>query len=732
MPRILYIAPNSDGGQGDSLRLTDAGFDVVHERTAAAATERLAAGGVDLIVAQSTLADADLSEMLWASQTCSPIPPLVRICAAGATRRYPVDTTAADLLETIAGIIGDRFPGPRTTADEPHIDLASALELAEVGTCEWDVGADHVRLTPAAGELLGCPGRSIVSLQELSALVHPDDLRHSALHLGRLVQQGGDPELELRTVMPDGRHRWLQCRCLVHGVPNSLARHVSAVILDRTMEKRNAQQRESSLRLLEAAERIGNIGSWRWDLTTNEATWSPELYRICGRDPSLGPVDLHEYTQHVHPEDRKRLAQALASSVSEGSYEAEYRLNRFDDGSERTFLARGEVQYDAHGKPSHHLGAIIDISQIRQVQRLEAIGTMAAGIAHDFNNSLTVILWAAHLLGRPVANRLPGMSPEHLAQMIVDAAKGASQKVDQLRQFYRAHEEEDEMPPVDLMEVAQEAIGLTRPRWLEQAQAAGITLQVKADLEPVTPIKGLAHELREAVTNLILNAADAMSSSGTIVIATRARSDQLLLTVSDTGDGMSEETRMRCLDAFYTTKGEHGTGLGLAMVQSTMRRHGGCLEIESQPHVGTTISLIFPNRLPTAESPVPSTTEPVSGIRILMVDDEPEVLGLFIELLQLDGHHVDGVEDGASALDRLTTATYDLVFVDRAMPVMSGDQLAAAIHERYPELPIIMLTGFGKLMNSHEQTLRGVTHILAKPIQLNDLRQAIAQVIGHS
>jgi len=232
---------------------------------------------------------------------------------------------------------------------------------------------------------------------------------------------------------------------------------------------------------------------------------------------------------------------------------------------------------------------------LARTQRLSVVGTMASGIAHDFNNALTLIMGSGEiLLSDAERERLTKENAIPLLNDILTAARDASTLVRELRKFSRSDETGEVHQPVDLNAVLEQSVSLTKPKWDTQASQAGCRIQVVSDLQKIPVILGDAARLRDAVTNLIFNAVDAMPKGGTLTLRTRAEGKCVLLEVSDTGSGMPEEVRRRCFEPFFTTKGQNGTGLGLAMVHGIAQHHLGTIDIASVPGKGTTFALRLP------------------------------------------------------------------------------------------------------------------------------------------
>jgi signal transduction histidine kinase/ActR/RegA family two-component response regulator len=366
--------------------------------------------------------------------------------------------------------------------------------------------------------------------------------------------------------------------------------------------------------------------------------------------------------------------------------------------------------------------------QLVQQERMQAMGQMASGVAHDFNNALSPILGSAELLLE---------SPEMLddreelidsLQTIRTSALDAANVVRRLRGFYRGGQAEEDVESINVNEVIESSINLTRPHWRVQAQAEGRAIDIDTALAEVPTVSINESELREVLTNMIMNAADPMPDGGTITFNTRPEGEMVAIEVSDTGDGMTEEVRQRCLDPFFTTKGERGTGLGLAMVYGIIQRSHGTIDVASELGKGTTFTIRLPSETHVStESELSQDTEPSSSLRILAVDDDSATLRSLGRMLRALGHSVELAASGGEGLEKFREEKYDLVVTDRAMPDMNGDQLADAIKEITSHQPVIMLTGLGNMMGTDEKP-QGVDLVLGKPVTMDMLRQALLNI----
>ncbi len=374
------------------------------------------------------------------------------------------------------------------------------------------------------------------------------------------------------------------------------------------------------------------------------------------------------------------------------------------------------------------------LSELRSTQehvvkqeRLSALGMMAGGIAHDFNNALTMVLGYGELLLPYMLQSGPEREIAYLRHMI-DAAQDATHVVSRLREFYRPATCNDVRVPVDLNEIGQQAVSLTSPKWKGKARSDGVQIEVLTNLQATECVAGNASELREVMTNLIFNAVDAMPNGGKIVVTTGMSGHCATVAVSDSGTGMSEEDRARCLEPFFTTKGERGTGLGLSVVYGIIQRHGGTIEITSELGRGTTFIISLPiANVELQASAVPVEAGVSKALRILVADDQEVICELIAEYLRADGHTVEIACDGTDALQKFNPAQFDLVVTDQSMPGMSGEQLARAINESAPGTPVILLTGFGDEMQARGSLPEGINLIVGKPVSASDLRRAVME-----
>lgn len=366
-----------------------------------------------------------------------------------------------------------------------------------------------------------------------------------------------------------------------------------------------------------------------------------------------------------------------------------------------------------------------------QQERLRALGQMASGVTHDFNNVLTPILgFTDLLLSHPKILEDKTKALDYLVT-VHTAAQDAAHIVMRLREFYRPRDETERFPLVKLDTIVQQVILLTQPRWKDQAMGRGVSIAVRAELTETPCFPGNESDLREMLTNLIFNAVDAMPEGGTITLRTRVEGTSVVLEVIDPGTGMTDEVRRRCLEPFFTTKGEDGTGLGLPMVYGIVRRHHGTIEILSVPGKGTTFQLSFPIEpasRDTEQATIARAAPELRPLRVLVVEDEPRVLSLIQECFTADRHIVETATNGRDGLVKVRDGHFDLIVTDRSMPMMNGEQLASAAKRVSPDTPILLLTG-DHMVDRNERPA-GVDLVLTKPVTMNALRDAVEKLMA--
>ena len=405
---------------------------------------------------------------------------------------------------------------------------------------------------------------------------------------------------------------------------------------------------------------------------------------------------------------------------------------------EQVALAANQAQlHDSLQQAYEHLKRTQEA--VLEQERLRALGQMASGIAHDINNAISpVAVYVESLL--TYESGFSDRARQQL-QIIQRAIDDVARTVARMGEFYRRKPAAQELAPVRVERVLREVLDLTRARWSDMAQQRGVVIETR--LETVSgdaTALGVESELREALVNLVLNAIDAMPEGGRLTL--RAGRDgtgedsRVFIEVTDSGVGMDEETRRRCLEPFFTTKGERGSGLGLAMVYGIAQRHAIEIDIASAAGKGTTFRLTFPlQRLATSEPSGVIAQPSPAHTRILLIDDDPLLLTSLRDVLVREGHEVETANGGRQGVDAFLESQsagkpFLVVITDLGMPHFDGRAVATAIATASPRTPILMLTGWGQRLAATGEIPPEVASVLSKPPRLAELRQALVQCLG--
>jgi PAS domain S-box-containing protein len=508
-------------------------------------------------------------------------------------------------------------------------------------------------------------------------------------------------------------------------------------------------------RRLEQAQHKARLGSYEWARGDVEAYWSKELYRLLGVEPGSQPALFASVVAAIHPDDRERFASHVGRIMQAGGeYELQARARRAN-GEEWVMHAWGQAVVDADGQLLSMLGVAQDVTervaaeelqrrleaQLRQSQKMQAVGQLTGGVAHDFNNLLTVILGNLdeirdQLLGRPLGIEL------------LDQVQQAATQAAELTQRLSAFSRQQPLQPrvVDAGRLVANLESLLRRTLgvdvaIEVVQAARLWF---CEVDPA--------QLENALLNLAVNARDAMPHGGTLRIETdNVRIDgpeaeppeevrpgeYVLVSVTDNGVGMSEQVLGRAFDPFFTTKGPgRGTGLGLSMVYGFVKQSGGHVRLTSTLGLGTSAKIYLPrslNRAQPTEPPRAALEDPRgNGQVILVVEDDPHVRALTVRMLERLGYRVHVAEDGPEALKILERhAHIDLLFTDIVLPQgMNGVELSKIIRSLRPELPVLYTSGYTENAVIHHGRLDPGVQLLEKPFTRAQLAQHIHQALS--
>ncbi len=667
-----------------------------------------------------------------------------------------VEISVRSTAETVEGFIVFIHDITERRHTETLVEkLNEAQHLTKIGSWDWNLKTNTVWWSDETYEIFGMQqGEYIPSAEKNARYYHPDDVELFGRAVEQSLKTGAPVNMDLRLIV-NGQEKFCYVQAQAKADASGKIVRLAGTIRDISERHRD------SLQLIQAKD--------DWERTFDAV---PDLISI---------IDSNHKIVHANRAMAEKLGVTTEEAVGMLCYECVHGLSTapafcpharlMADGKAHTeeveearlggtHLITCSPLYDRNGKLLGSVHVARDITalkrateherdsnrklvetlnelretqnQLVQRENLRVMGQMAAGIAHDFNNALSPIIGFTELLTKHPEKLADHDAVRQRLQVIHSCATDAARVVRRIREFGRQDAATETFAPVDLPKLVRQTIELTQPRWQDQAQSAGVNIEIKTEFFPVTPVPGDEFAIREMLTNLVFNAVDALSHDGSITIGTAMDGQFVRLWVKDTGVGMTDEVRQCCMQPFYTTKGEVGSGLGLAMVHSIVRRHRGTVDIESELGTGTNIIVRFPLEQQTGKAPTSQlrTAALKQPRRVLIVDDKPMLRTVVESWLTLDGHTVETAADGVEALARLQVNKFDLVITDKAMPKMNGELLAAEIHKKYPGLPVVMLTGFGDIIKASGNTPAHVAEVLSKPVTQEALRAALKKVLG--
>ena len=642
--------------------------------------------------------------------------------------------------------VGERLAAEQA-ARESEARLEFALAAAGMGTWDWDALADRVTCSDGVGPIFGLPvGRCHDSHDAFLAAIHPGDRAAVAEAIGRSVRDAAPYGLRLRIVHPDGAVRWVaQHGRIFHDVagrPVRMAGVVRDVTALHVAEQRRAEAEAALVagehRFRALVERTSELIALV-DASGTITYASPGYQRVFGW--TIAELEGASVFERIHPDDVAGARAALAAVQGSAGAERALRLRcRHEDGSWRTLDVAAENRLDdpAIGRVVVNARDVTERdrleTQLRQAQKMEAVGQLAGGIAHDFNNMLTVI--AAH--ARFLRDQLPpgGEAHEDLDHL-EEAVRRAGALTRQLLVFSRRQ-------PVARRPVALDALVEGLERMLARTLGEDVEIVARYGAGDAT-VLGDPGQLEQVVLNLVVNARDAMPGGGVLVIETRRAGPphdrRVCLTVSDTGCGMAAATQARIFEPFFTTKPPgRGTGLGLATVYAIVAAAGGEIRVRSRLGRGTRFEIELPahhaDEPPPDAAPVAGAAPPGRGETVLLVEDEGALRAVVARMLRQQGYAVVEAAHGGEALACWRAldgpgGAVPLVLSDVTMPVMGGRELAAALLAEHPGQRLLLMTGYTDRPIPEVVVAHGV-EVLAKPFDALQLARLVRATLDRA
>jgi PAS domain S-box-containing protein len=610
----------------------------------------------------------------------------------------------------------------------------------------WEVSPDLLGITdsqgiwleinPAWTETLGWPAERILG-QTSRWLLHSDDLIQRRLDVARMMRGAKGEYFEYRFLTSAGAYRIISWTVVPAG------EHFYCVGRDITDDRaRETALRDSVDFARLALSAVSGVGVWTYEAASDRFFCDAGVSELYGIDPQEGAKGIlrGDFLANVHPEDRAPLRATMAGGLlRSGDLELEYRICH-PDGSTRWVLSRGHTYFDENDVPIRRTGVGIDTTrqrqleqQLRQSQKMEALGQLTGGIAHDFNNMLQGVMGPLEMLRM----RLGGSVDEVVARYL-DMALGSTRRAATLtRRQPLSPQSVDVRSQVQAMaDILQRTIGEKLTLVLDIAPTA---CHARCD----------ANQLDNALLNLAINARDAMPEAGTLAISCslvdidagqaiehgKQPGSYTCLAVHDTGVGMPPSVINQAFNPFFTTKPiGQGTGLGLSMVYGFANQSGGFVTIDSRIGDGTTVSIYLP-----ASDGVPGEIAPplpLSSIKhsktatVLVVEDEPAVLAMLSEVFGEAGYQVLTGSNGVDAQDHLKAdSPIDLLITDIGLPGMNGRQVAEIARNIFPRLPVLFMTGYAELAAVTDGFLEPGMELIAKPFGIKDILTRVQQLL---
>lgn len=361
-------------------------------------------------------------------------------------------------------------------------------------------------------------------------------------------------------------------------------------------------------------------------------------------------------------------------------------------------------------------------------ERLKAIGQLAGGVAHDFNNVLSSILGHAQVL----LAKSPPAEIEHGLRAIESIVDEGADTIRRLLFFTQPAPGGEGIGEIDIAELLEDCLNLTRARWKDQADKQGVHCHIERQLEPGLTLRAVAVDLREVFTALILNAVDAMPQGGTLTLSAQRRGDrEILVEVQDTGVGIAPDVQRQIFDPFFTTKPESGAGLGLSVAHGIVTRMRGRIEVVSKVGAGSTfrVALPLPAAPVTAVTPVPRANDRQRQPSVLVIDDEPHIREVFSEILADQSYEVVTAADGEAGLAHLQARDFDVVITDLGIPGISGWEVARQVKKMRPDVKVVLTSGWGNDLDSETVDRTHIDAVLPKPVSLRALLDCVSAMV---
>ncbi|HET7032005.1 MAG TPA: PAS domain-containing protein, partial [Casimicrobiaceae bacterium] len=636
---------------------------------------------------------------------------------------------------------------------------ALAMEASGEGHWDWDIVADTYHASPRMLEMYGFPpGTTFENRADFLAKFpfHPDDrLRWQKAIAAHFAGETTRFDIEIRMI-PHGQTRWIHMTGVLSRDDAGNPVRWTGSVADITERKRAAEELRARQDLLDLAQNVARAVAFEWRVGPSEGgnRWSPDLEAMYGLVPGSYDGTYESWKKLVYAEDWPKVREAIKTAQQSGDVDAEYRVVH-PGGAIHWLQAKGRMFFDPEGKPTRVVGFMLDVTdrhlaeeellrmerELRQAQRLEAMGTLAGGIAHDFNNLLGAILGYGEMA---LSETQEGSRLRRDVENMMIAGERGRALVDRVLAFSRSGV--GERVAIDVEEVVSETLALFAAK-LPQTIAIERRLSAGG-----AAVMGDPTQIHQVLMNLLTNAAQAMPLGGTLrvtlarVPVRAARTvtsgsvtprDYVALEVADTGSGISTDILEKIFDPFFTTKEVGvGSGLGLSLVHGIVTGLGGAIEVATTVGSGSAFKVYLPLAADVTISSkprkrAPRKTQRAGHGRVLIVDDEEALVKLASETLTGVGYAPVGFTASAAALAAFRAAPerFDAVITDESMPGISGAELIREVRAIRPTIPILLVSGYLSPSVVERAREAGANEVLRKPLSAHDLTGALESLL---
>jgi len=636
---------------------------------------------------------------------------------------------------------------------------ALAMEATGDGHWDWNIPADKMYVSPLLLDMCGLPADITFASRsewvERFPFYPGERARYAQAVAEHFAGKTARVDMEIR-IVPRGETRWVhmtgRCSRDASGTPIRWA----GAVTDVTARRRVDGELRARQEMLDLAQKAARAVAFEWRIGAGEGEnrWSPDLEAMYGIAPGSYDGTYESWKKLVYPEDWPKTRAAIKAAQESGDVDAEYRVLH-KGGTIRWLQAKGRMFFDPDGEPARIVGFMLDVTdrhlaeeelqrmehQLRQAQRLEAMGTLAGGIAHDFNNLLGAILGYGEMALRdvPAGSRLR----RDLDSIMIAGERGRA-LVDRILAFSRSGV--GERVAVHVEEVVRETLGLFAAKLPD-----GIALEDRLRAGRAA-VMGDATQIHQVLMNLVTNAVQAMTAGGTLRVSldrasvrvprvattgTVAASDYVVLEVADTGSGIPPEVLERIFDPFFTTKEVGvGTGLGLSLVHGIVTGLGGAIDVMTTVGKGSVFTVYLPRAGNVIDMRKPKKraqpeTRRGDRERVLVVDDEESLVRLATETLTELEYTVVGFTASAAALDAFLAdpKQFDAVITDESMPGLSGSELIRRVRQIRPTIPIVLVSGYLSAEVVRRAREAGADEVLKKPLSARELAVCLERLL---